>query len=245
MEKIINNIIKSIREANIDLFIENISKISLKEKYFYRYGFEDGYPDMDIMEFLAYQKYNRSEKSEYVYSKQYDGNIECDIEMMTIVLNLGYDINNSDALIIAITHNSTKVCKFLIENGANNIREGRGFVSDMPLHHAARSCNRELMDILYKIGYKDDKKFGGYSAEEEYILEMKRKTNSLNVYEMLSKHYRLMFENSEYRETIEMGNSRGSTEKVVSILEMNNIDTNILNLPLPHRYLLHAQPQQY
>jgi hypothetical protein len=228
MEKI-TNIIKSIREGNIDLFTENISKISLTEKYFYRHGFEDGYPDMDIMEFLAYQKYNRSEKSRYVYSKKYDGNIECDIEMMNIVLNLGYDINNSDSLIIAITHNSTKVCKFLVENGANNIREGRGFVSDMPLHHAARSCNRDLMELLYKIGYKDDKKLFGYSAEEEYSAEMKRNANSLNVYEMLSKHYSIMFENSEYRETIEMGNSRGSIEKVVSILEMNGIDANILN----------------
>lgn len=200
----VNNIRKAIREGDVELFRQNISNISITKKLFDRSGWEDNdFHDYDVMEFLAQQIYYRKDKERYTYTKKYDGNIDTDIEMMKIVLDMGYDINKSDdkfgnkSLYLSILHNSTKVFKFLIDNGARFISGGL----DNPLHHSARKKNREMMDILLSIGIEDHE-WGGVTAEQEYqnIIqsELKQKERKKNHYKKKSLHYGLMSEDQEY-----------------------------------------------
>lgn len=199
---------KAIREGDVDLFRQNISNISITKKLFDRSGWEDNdFHDYDVMEFLAQQIYYRKDKERYTYTKKYDGNIDSDIEMMKIVLDMGYDINKSDdkfgnkSLYLSILHNSTKVFKFLIDNGARFISECGGLAGDNPLRHAARKKNREMMDILLSIGIEDDE-WGGVTSEQEYQnviqSELEREERKKNHYKKKSLHYELMAKNQEY-----------------------------------------------
>ena len=199
---------KSIREGDVDLFRQSISNISITKKLFDRSGWEDNdFHDYDVMEFLAQQIFYRKDKERYTYTKKYDGNIDSDIEMMKIVLDMGYDINKSDekfgnkSLYLSILHNSTKVFKFLIDNGARFISECGGFAGDNPLRHAARKKNREMMDILLSIGIEDDE-WGGVTAEQEYQSELEREERKKNIYIKKSLHYELMAKNKEYERLV-------------------------------------------
>jgi hypothetical protein len=208
----VKNIHKAIREGDVELFRENVKLIDINKKLFNRPDWEDNdYPDYDVMEFLSQQIYYREDKERYTYTKKYDGNIDSDIEMMKIVLDMGYDINQegdyktNKSLYLSILHNSTKVFKFLIDNGARYIANAGGLTSEHPIYQAARNKNREMMDILLSIGIEDTE-WGGYTAEQSYQKQVQyqkeREEREKSMKSKKSLHYKLMAENEEYERLV-------------------------------------------
>lgn len=193
----VSNIYKAVREGDINLFRENVQHIDINKKLFEKF---------DVMEFLSYQISYRANKERYWYTKKYDGNIDSDIEMMKIVLGHGYDLNKDGnmSLYLSIHHNSTKVFKFLIDNGSRHIVNNGGFTSERPVYTAANHHNKEMMDILLSIGIEDIP-YCGYKAEQVYqIREEKEKSLKRKKY----LHYNLMAENEEYERLVLSMNSQ-------------------------------------